>query len=85
MGPYAYYRLRTPDGTAVSARVEPGRPQGGVYLAVGGPVRAALTRDEAHATMAVLANALDLSLPPEWVPVVIEPTDANGKPLDGVR
>ena len=83
MGPYAYYRMRTPAGTGVSARVSasPNNYGGGVYLAVGSPLRMALTRDEAHAAVAVLVAALGDESPPNWALVDIDPTDAHSKPL----
>jgi hypothetical protein len=72
-----FYRLRTPEpATAVSVRVDPGRPDPyPVYLAVGaGRRRMSLTPDEAWALWRCLSEAVAaLGTPPDYIRTDIRP------------
>ncbi len=74
-GGYLYYRLRTPDGTAVSCRTA--SPYGGgLYLSVGMAGRLALATCDGWAAVATLTAALTEggAAAPEWARVPLLPS-----------
>lgn len=77
-----FFRLRTPDGTAVSCRTE--GPYGSLYLSVGVPGRLALTRDDAWASIATLKAALasDGEEAPDWSLLALGASGPGGSAPD---
>lgn len=79
--PTLHYRLSTPAGAAVAVELHALPLPYPITLKVGSRCLG-VDRAEAWALLVALLDALDFPAgAPDWLPDVIEPTDADGRPL----